>query len=611
MINRLVNMFKQSTLLTRFSLLALIIVTFVGIVSVWGMQRLLEQNIILQDAHNAVDQVETVLDKNLSSSDLAAPPDPARLQQIDTLIRNEIIRGHVVRIIIYSRSGQIVYSDDMGMVGQSILMDEKLSKALDGQVVSDITAPTEELGEHGQHDKLIEVYAPIRIQGSDAVQGAYEIYHDMGVLDTQIATMHRSVGLILGLGLAILYLALFGIVYNASRKMIRTNEENLRLFEKESARRAELSALYEISRELATAAPKSDETLDIIVRRAAETIHSTYVCALLIENGNVVGCTTYPVRDDIQNLDFQCIPAANLPFLQRVTEHDEPVIVKSSEVNDLTEAERKTLTLNLAKTICLVPMKIGEQASGVLLIGEMRGENREPFTPEKLRLAKSIADQTAAALQRVQLFANLEQAYLETVLTLANAVEAKDTYTKNHADNVSRMAVLVGKELGLSDNELEDIRYGGVLHDVGKIGVPDSILNKPGKLNDEEWVQMRAHAAMGADILRPVSRLRGAADIVHHHHERYDGNGYPDGLAGEKIPIGARILTTVDSYSAMVDRRSYKAARPHEDAAAELKRCAGTQFDPRIVDAFLGLFERGALISNEYEALVVGDESPH
>ncbi|MHB9052367.1 MAG: HD domain-containing phosphohydrolase, partial [Thermoleophilia bacterium] len=278
-----------------------------------------------------------------------------------------------------------------------------------------------------------------------------------------------------------------------------------------------------------------------------------------------------------------------------------------SEVNDLTETERKTLTLNLAKTICLVPIRIGEQASGALLIGEMRSENREPFSPEKLSLAKGIADQTATALQGVQLFSDLEQAYLETVLTLANAVEAKDTYTKNHADNVSRMAVLVGKELGLSDNELEDIRYGGVLHDVGKIGVPDSILNKPGKLTDEEWVQMRAHTAIGADILKPVPRLRGAADIVRHHHERYDGNGYPDGLAGADIPIGARILTAVDSYSAMVDKRSYKAARPHEDAVAELKRCAGSQFDPRVVDAFLVLFDCGALIPNEYEARVVED----
>lgn len=173
------------------------------------------------------------------------------------------------------------------------------------------------------------------------------------------------------------------------------------------------------------------------------------------------------------------------------------------------------------------------------------------------------------------------------------------------------MAVLVGEELGLSEKELEDLHFGSILHDVGKIGVPDTILNKPGKLNDEEWVQMRAHAAIGADILKPIPRLAGAADIVRHHHERYDGKGYPDGLAGEDIPVGARIMTTIDSYSAMVDRRSYKAARPHEDAVAELKRCSGSQFDLRVVDAFLSLFIRGVLMPNEYEARVVEDEPPH
>ena len=248
---------------------------------------------------------------------------------------------------------------------------------------------------------------------------------------------------------------------------------------------------------------------------------------------------------------------------------------------------------------------------GILLIGEMRSDHREPFTPQKLSLAKGIADQTAAAMQRAQLFSDLEQTYLETVLSLANAIEAKDTYTKKHTDNVSRIALLVGKELGLTKQELEDLRFGSVLHDIGKIAVPDAILNKPGKLTDEEWVQMREHSVKGADILRPIPRLAGAADIVRHHHERYDGNGYPDGLAGEDIPIGARILTTIDSYSAMVDQRSYKAARPHEDAEAELRRCTGTQFDPRVADAFLGLFKRGALIPSEYEARVAEAELPY
>ena len=389
------------------------------------------------------------------------------------------------------------------------------------------------------------------------------------------------------------------------------NEENLRVFEQERTRLSEQASLYDLSRALASALPKIDEPLDIILRRAVETIHSTFACAFIIENGNITGCVSHPVRVLCRSLENQCELAASMPFLQKVLEQAEPFIVKSDEATDITESERLVLALDLAKTICLIPIKIEGQATGVLLIGETRSENREPFTPEKLRLAKGIADQTASALQRARLFSDLEHAYLETVLSLANAVEAKDTYTKNHADNVSQVAILVGKELGLTEKELEDLRYGGILHDVGKISVPDNILNKPGKLTDEEWVQMRAHAAIGADILKPIPRLAGAADIVRHHHERYDGNGYPDRITGEDIPIGARILTTIDSYSAMVDQRSYKAARSHEEAAAELRRCAGTQFDSRVVDAFLGLFDLGKLVPDEHEARVVEDEPSH
>ncbi len=231
---------------------------------------------------------------------------------------------------------------------------------------------------------------------------------------------------------------------------------------------------------------------------------------------------------------------------------------------------------------------------GFLLLGEERSEAREPFTAEKIRLARSIGDQTASALRRAELFDELERAYLETVLSLANAVEAKDSYTGDHVQNVAQMALDIGRELGLSETELEALRFGAILHDIGKIGIPDAILKKPGKLTAEEWKIMREHPAIGERILAPIQHLQEAAKIVRHHHERYDGKGYPDGLCGEAIPLGARILTVVDSYSAIIDRRTYKSAHSHNEAAAELRRCAGSQFDPRIVGLFLQRAEQSA-----------------
>jgi HD-GYP domain-containing protein (c-di-GMP phosphodiesterase class II) len=188
-----------------------------------------------------------------------------------------------------------------------------------------------------------------------------------------------------------------------------------------------------------------------------------------------------------------------------------------------------------------------------------------------------------------RLFTELEIAYQQAVHALAIAVDAKDRDTADHAYKLTVLAVQIGKEMHLSKNELRDLRYGAILHDIGKIGVPDSILKKPTQLDENEWTEMRAHPLIGAEILAAIPHLAGIAQIVLHHHERFDGLGYPFGLKGDCIPLCARILSVVDAYGAMVDQRVYKAARSHETAVAELKRCAGTQFDPDVVHVFLRL----------------------
>jgi HD-GYP domain-containing protein (c-di-GMP phosphodiesterase class II) len=236
----------------------------------------------------------------------------------------------------------------------------------------------------------------------------------------------------------------------------------------------------------------------------------------------------------------------------------------------------------MAKTVCLVPLHLGDRSLGLMMLAETRDERREPFTQEKLKLAQSIGEQVASALHR---------AYLQTTVTLANAVNAKDDYTADHSEQLADMAVAIGRELKMSPRELQDLHYGAILHDIGKIGVPDAVLQKPGPLDSGEWEQMRRHPIIGWQILMPVSRLNGVAAMVRHYHERYDGRGYPDRLAGEAIPLSARILNVVDAYSAMTDKRIYKAARSREEAVAELKRCSGTQFDPGLVETFLGLPE--------------------
>jgi diguanylate cyclase (GGDEF)-like protein len=181
----------------------------------------------------------------------------------------------------------------------------------------------------------------------------------------------------------------------------------------------------------------------------------------------------------------------------------------------------------------------------------------------------------------------LPQSILETVTSLAYAIDAKDQYTQGHSQKVSAYAALLAEAIGLSEAEVEEIRLGAALHDVGKVGIPEQILNKGGPLNPEEWETMKTHVTYGGRLLEPLRPLGRIRQMVLHHHEFFDGSGYPESLKGANIPLGARIVTIADSYDTITSDRSYKKGRTAEQALGELERCAGTQFDPELVEAFV------------------------
>ena len=198
----------------------------------------------------------------------------------------------------------------------------------------------------------------------------------------------------------------------------------------------------------------------------------------------------------------------------------------------------------------------------------------------------------------------LEQAYLESVQTLRYTVEAKDTYTRGHSDRVSEYSVLIGTKLGLPEEQLKILRIGGLFHDIGKIGIPDSILQKNAKLTDDEYSEIKNHPSIGAHILGAASIFKDIIPIVKHHHERYDGKGYPSGLAGENIPYLARITAVADTFVAMTSKRSYSDALDLQYVKDEFERCKGTQFDPQIAEVFINIlnndFEKIKEIQNKY-----------
>lgn len=181
---------------------------------------------------------------------------------------------------------------------------------------------------------------------------------------------------------------------------------------------------------------------------------------------------------------------------------------------------------------------------------------------------------------------------LDTLAGFVSVSEAKSNYLKGHSERVAEISMKIGQKLGLSKEQLEILEYSSILHDLGKVGTKDATLEKEGKFDEEDWVEIKKHPSIGADIINKVRLFRLEESNIRHHHERFDGKGYPDGLKGKNIPLGARIIALADAFDAMTSERPYKPRLSDEEAINEIKRCSGTQFEPEVVEAFLALIEK-------------------
>ncbi|MFA7404063.1 MAG: HD domain-containing phosphohydrolase [Pelobacteraceae bacterium] len=242
------------------------------------------------------------------------------------------------------------------------------------------------------------------------------------------------------------------------------------------------------------------------------------------------------------------------------------------------------------RSMVAVPVK-----SGTAIIGVLQAVNKrdQEFTPEDLKMLTSLAHQVGPAIENARMYETMRESFYGVSLALAEALEKRDYYTGGHTNRVSAYCMSIGSRLNLGEKEMESLWLASILHDIGKIGVEDRVLQKAGQLDNEEFALMSRHSEYGSEILSHIKSHRAVIPGVRSHHEKYDGNGYPDRLKANGIPLVARIISVADAFDAMTSDRPYRKALTHREAFAELVRCKGTQFDPDIVDAFMAANKHG------------------
>lgn len=371
--------------------------------------------------------------------------------------------------------------------------------------------------------------------------------------------------------------------------------ERARLLDETATRLAEISAMFEFSNGLRTAASEGD-LVELVVRDAVTILQGV---------GGSLQLAT-PGKDVLQVVAVHNMKHRGALFPRRLggLSWDVYQTGESTAIADVRNEPRlrnREIFERMHGGI-VVPLRTPSGVLGTLFVGFAAvGEPSQA----KLRIATTIANLAAQALQRLRLneqtedqaqslagaLDDLETSYQATLLALSAALDARDRETEGHSQRVTKWANAIGQQLQLSPEELTDLERGALLHDVGKIGISDNILLKAGPLTPEERELMNQHPKMGYEMLKGIPFLKNALAVVLHHQEMYDGSGYPAGLRGEQIPLGARIFAVADTYDAMTSMRPYRKALSHQQALREIVRCRGTQFDPRVVDAFVALFE--------------------
>ncbi len=362
---------------------------------------------------------------------------------------------------------------------------------------------------------------------------------------------------------------------------VQTTSKQLKDANRKLVRRIrELGAINEISK-VTTSVLDINELLNLCVEKINEKLKVTHSSIMLFDEKKdeliVKACQGYRCSEVLGKTQKIGEGIAGL-----VAKEKKPILVKNIDDNWVRKYEKYDY---VTKSYVSAPLISGERLLGVINITDKM--SRESFSEPDLNFLCIMAGQISMALENIRLYETIEENCFNTVRSLANLLETKDRYTSEHSQRVSKYAASIADVIGVSPKKKDILHHAALLHDIGKIGIPERILNKPGKLQESEFDVIKSHPIIGEEIIEPLGFLKEASFHIRGHHESFDGNGYPDKLGGEDIPLLTKIMTVADAFDAMTSERAFRPPKSARDAISELHRVSGKQFDPELVDAFM------------------------
>ncbi len=595
------------TLVGTFAVLSALILALIAAVLIQRVDSLIDNIALQQESTLAIGQAQILLYDGLSGPERASltsrlahpgPLDRAVLPRLASVIQKNMSYAGAVRIKFWDTHGTVVYSDAPQAIGRRFPLDDDLALVLSGtrESAASITdlSDAENVTERTLYKRLLEVYVAIHSwsQPGRPVVGAFEEYHDLTNLYNQEASLNNNVLISVAAGFAVLYVSLFFIVRSASLRLVRQDRENARLLRDAIVRERDAGLIYGASEGF-----RLGTDIDAVLKNVLEAVRSTFgylSCEMLSYNekrtclaARASAGETRAVLPDHGSLPGQ--GSVSRALLER----------RAITVPDVSQEPTYRQVSRWAASAIVLPMVAGDEVVGVL---NVESDRRAAFGERDIRVLSILASQAALALQNANLFSQRDDLYLATLDAMARTIDARDPYTAGHSQRVATYSVAIGRTLGLDQKQLNALQRGGVLHDIGKIGVSDAVLRKPGPLTPEERTEIEQHPVIGYALLRDMSFIADVLEMVRHHHERWDGAGYPDRLAGQQIPLMARIMAVADAFDSMTSTRPYRASLPLPIARARLLEASGSQFWPPAVEALVTLIDASALSICERKA---------